>query len=55
MKSFQKWIILLALLFAAIASYSYGSSTGAIAFVLLGVAFELSFWIKLFSKKTSSF
>ncbi len=52
MKTLHKWIILSALLFAAIASYSYGSSQGVVAFILIGIIFELTFWLKLFKKKS---
>jgi hypothetical protein len=52
MKTFHKWIILCALLVAALASYSYGFSAEAFAFVGLGVAFELLFWFKVFSKSS---
>jgi hypothetical protein len=51
MKTLHKWIILCALLLAAIASYSYGSSQGVVAFILIGVIFELTFWFKLLKKK----
>ena len=40
----KKWLILLVLLFAALASYSYGFSQGIVLFVALGVILELSFW-----------
>ena len=39
MKVFHKWIILAALLFLALASYSYGFSNGVFAFVALGIIF----------------
>jgi hypothetical protein len=54
MKTLHKWIILCTLLFAAIASYSYGSSQGVIVFVLMGMIFELMFWLKIFKKKPHS-
>jgi len=50
MKSFHKWIILFILLMAALASYSYGFSAGAFAFVGFGVVFELLFWFGIFRK-----
>ncbi|ARD46393.1 hypothetical protein [Colwellia sp. PAMC 21821] len=54
MKVFHKWIILAALLFLALASYSYGFSNGVFAFVALGIIFELAFWLKIFGKTQRS-
>jgi hypothetical protein len=51
MKTIHKWIILCSLLFAAIASYSYGFSQGVFAFILIGVIFELTFWFNIFKTK----
>jgi len=51
MNSFTKWLILAALIIAAIACYSYGSSTGLFVFIIIGAIFELAFWFGVFSKK----
>jgi hypothetical protein len=51
MKIFHKWVIIAALLFAALTSYSYGFSEGVFIFIALGAAFELAFWFQIFSKK----
>jgi len=51
MKTFHKWVMLCALLLAAMISYSYGFAEGIIAFILIGIVFELTFWFKLFKKK----
>lgn len=53
MKVFHKWVIIAVLLFAALASYSYGFSEGVFIFVGLGIVFELLFWFKIFGKKHS--
>jgi hypothetical protein len=47
----KKWLILLVLLFAALASYSYGFSQGIVLFVASGVILELSFWFGVIGKK----
>ncbi len=54
MNIFYKWVILAALLFSAIASYSYGFSHGVFIFVGLGMILELAFWLGLFGKKQYS-
>jgi hypothetical protein len=53
MNTFYKWSIIAILAILAIASYSYGSSQGAIIFVALGAIFELMFWFKIFDKNRS--
>lgn len=53
MNSFTRWFILFALIVAAIASYSYGSSTGLFVFIIIGAIFELAFWFGVFSKKSN--
>jgi hypothetical protein len=53
LNSFTKWIILTVLILAAIACYSYGSSTGLFVFIVVGVIFELAFWFGVFSKKAT--
>lgn len=45
MSSSVKWLVLLALLVGAGTSYGYGFSEGIWIFVVLGVLFELSFWV----------
>lgn len=50
MKIPHKWILLTALLFAALISYTYGFSHGVTIFMILGVILELGFWLGLFSK-----
>jgi hypothetical protein len=51
MNSVFRWIILTALIVAAITCYSYGSSKGLFVFVIIGVGFELAFWFGIFSRK----
>jgi len=51
MKVFHKWVILIAMLIAALISYSYGFSQSATVFIVLGVALELVFWFGVFRKK----
>lgn len=54
MKQLYRWLLIIVLLLAAIASYSAGSSTGMFLFIILGFLFECAFWLKLFpmSKKS---
>lgn len=54
MNTIIRFLILAALIFAAIGSYSYGSSTGVFFFIILGFIFEGLFWIKLFRKKRNN-
>lgn len=51
MNKIYRFIILTALIIAALVSYSYGSSTGIFVFIILGFAFEGMFWFGLFRKK----
>jgi len=51
MKIFHKWLIIAALLFAALTSYSYGFSEGVFIFIVLGAVFELAFWFEILSEK----
>jgi hypothetical protein len=46
-----RFIILTALIIAALVSYSYGNSTGIFVFIILGFTFEGMFWFGLFRKK----
>lgn len=49
MKQWQKWLILIALLVAALVCYRVGFSSGVIAVLVIGTLFELAFWIGLLS------
>jgi len=51
MKKTYRFIVLTLLIIAAISSYSYGSSTGILLFIILGFTFEGFFWFNLFRKK----
>ena len=53
MNIFIKWLILAALIIAAIACYSYGS-TLAYFFIIAGFVFEMAFWFKVFPIKKKS-
>ncbi|WP_170829170.1 MULTISPECIES: hypothetical protein [Pseudoalteromonas] len=53
MNTLYRILISLLLLIAAIAAYSYGSTTGIFLFIILGAAFEMAFWFKLFPLKKS--
>ena len=53
MKSVYRYLIIFALLVAALASYSFGHQTGVFFFVILGFAFEAGFWFGLFPIKRS--
>ncbi|MDO6428235.1 hypothetical protein Q4489_14535 [Thalassotalea sp. 1_MG-2023] len=52
MNSFIRWFFFVALIIAAIACYSYGSSTGLFVFIVLGGIFELACWFGIFSRKS---
>jgi hypothetical protein len=47
MNVFIKWLILAALIIAAIGCYSYGSTTGLFIFIIAGFVFEMAFWFKV--------
>ncbi len=51
MKTSHKWIMLVALLCAALTSYAYGFSKGIFLFMILGATLELVFWFGIFSDK----
>ncbi len=51
MKTFLRIILAVAFLFIALSFYSYGNTTGAFIFVVLGFCFEGLFWFQLFGKK----
>ncbi|WP_162558422.1 hypothetical protein [Saliniradius amylolyticus] len=48
MKRLYRYLILLALLIAAISAYSVGSQTGMFVFIILGFILEAGFWLGLF-------
>jgi len=54
MKKTYRFLILAALIIAALGSYSYGNSAGIFFFIMLGFAFEGLFWFSLFRKKKPS-
>lgn len=47
----NRYWILLALISAAVVSYSVGFMVGLGVFVAVGVVFELAFWFQLFRQK----
>jgi hypothetical protein len=51
MKEQSRWIILALLISAAIGCYLIGFKPGFGFFLVLGVGFELAFWLKLFKRK----
>ncbi|SNY43144.1 hypothetical protein SAMN06297280_0539 [Arsukibacterium tuosuense] len=53
MNAFYRFFIIIALLVAAIFSYSLGSQTGMFIFVILGFVLEGAFWFGLFPFKRS--
>ena len=48
MKSSTRWLTLLLLIIAALGSYSIGFMRGVMLFVVIGILFELAFWVGLF-------
>ena len=52
MKKLYKWLFILFCFIAAIASYSAGSVRGFGVFIILGVLFEMGFWIGILKIKT---
>jgi len=54
MNKIYRFLILVALVIAALSSYSYGNSTGVFLFVILGFLFEGLFWLGLFRKSRKS-
>jgi len=54
MKTFYRWLVLAALLLAALISYGYGFSKDIIYLVALGLIFELAFWSGVFKKKKTN-
>ncbi|CAD2224620.1 conserved exported hypothetical protein [Pseudoalteromonas sp. 3J6] len=53
MNIFIKWLILAALIIAAITCYSYGSTTGLFIFIIAGFVFEMAFMVFPIKKKSS--
>ena len=51
MKGIYRILIALALLVAAITSYSMGIQSGVFLFIILGLVLEGAFWFRLFSIK----
>ncbi|QYX65067.1 hypothetical protein K2227_01640 [Shewanella putrefaciens] len=51
MKPVTRWISLSLLLVAALSAYAYGSATSAVAFIILGMLLEGTFWIGLLGKR----
>ena len=51
MNKITRFLVLTLLVIAAIASYSYGSSTGIFAFVILGFIFETCIWVSVVRQK----
>lgn len=51
MKSFYRFLIIVALLVGAISSYSMGVESGIFLFVILGFVLEGAFWFGLFPIK----
>jgi len=49
MNKVVRWLVIIALLIAAIGSYIVGSTTSLGIFLVIGVLFELCFWFGLFS------
>ena len=47
----NRYWILLALISAAVVSYSVGFMVGLGLFVVAGVVFELAFWVALFKRR----
>ncbi len=45
----HKWLILFILIICAGISYSIGFARGAIILIIIGVLFELGFWVGLFN------
>ncbi|MBL4661121.1 MAG: hypothetical protein JKY19_12255 [Alcanivoracaceae bacterium] len=53
MKKLYKWLFILFCFIAAIASYLAGSVRGFGIFIVLGVLFEMGFWIGILKIKTT--
>ena len=50
----MRWLILLASLLLALVFYFVGSATGTVFFLVVGLAFELAFWIGLLKPRGDS-
>jgi hypothetical protein len=46
-----RWLTLLLLVTAALVCYAIGSIAGLTFFIILGLGFELYFWVKVFGGK----
>jgi len=53
MDKLKRYLLLFGLICAAIASYLYGVSSGAIDFVIIGVLLECTFWFKASSSSSN--
>lgn len=53
MNRLQHYLLLMLLICGTIASYVYGVSSGAIAFVIIGVLLECLFWFKALSNSSN--
>ncbi len=51
MKLLQRILFTVLCFFAAIACYVFGIPAGGIVFFILGLVFELMFWLGVFGKK----
>jgi hypothetical protein len=47
MKSVYRYFLLTGLIFAALSCYLAGNTTGVVAFFIVGVLLELTFWLGL--------
>lgn len=52
MKLLKRVLLTVLCFFAAIACYVFGIPVGGIAFLILGMAFEVLFWFGVFGKKS---
>ena len=51
MEFLKRVLITVLCFFAAIACYVFGIPAGGIIFLILGLAFEVMFWVGIFGKK----
>lgn len=51
MQGFYKLLVLMGLMLAAIIFYVIGGALGLITMVIVGVGFELSFWMRLLKQR----
>ena len=48
-----RWVTLLGLLVGAVACYTIGFNFGVVFFIVVGIALELAFWVRLFRRRSS--